>query len=56
MRERGELRADADVDALADLTMAAIQGGLLLTQVRRDPQQLRRALDGSRALIAAAAA
>jgi AcrR family transcriptional regulator len=56
MRDRGELRADADVDGLADLTMAALQGGLLLTQVRRDPGQLRRALDGARAVIAAAAA
>jgi TetR/AcrR family transcriptional repressor of nem operon len=56
MRERGELRADTDVEELADVTMAAIQGGLLLTQVRRDPQQLRRALDGARRLLGAAAA
>jgi TetR/AcrR family transcriptional regulator, transcriptional repressor for nem operon len=56
MRERGDLRADADIGELADLTMAAIQGGLLLTQVRRDPQQLRRALDGARAVIASATA
>jgi TetR/AcrR family transcriptional regulator, transcriptional repressor for nem operon len=54
MRERGELRADADPGVLADQTMAAIQGGLLLTQVRRDPAQLRRALDGARSVIAAA--
>jgi hypothetical protein len=39
---------------LADITMAAIQGGLLLTQVRRDPQQLRRALNGARAVLASA--
>jgi TetR/AcrR family transcriptional repressor of nem operon len=56
MRDRGELRADASVESLADITMAAIQGGLLLTQVRRDPQQLRRALDGARTVLAAAAA
>jgi TetR/AcrR family transcriptional repressor of nem operon len=56
MRERGELRPDADVEALADVTMAALQGGILLSQVRRDPRQLRRALDGARALIGAAAA
>jgi TetR/AcrR family transcriptional regulator, transcriptional repressor for nem operon len=56
MQERGRLRSDADVESLADVTMAAIQGGLLLTQVRRDPQQLRRALDGARAVLAAAAA
>jgi AcrR family transcriptional regulator len=56
MQERGELRADASVQALADTTMAAIQGGLLLTQVRRDPGQLRCALDGARAILASAAA
>jgi TetR/AcrR family transcriptional repressor of nem operon len=56
MQERGELRSDASVQVLADVTMAAIQGGLLLTQVRRDPQQLRRSLDGARAVLAAAAA
>ena len=36
--------------------MATIQGGLLLTQVRRDPQQLRRALDGARAVLGEAIA
>jgi AcrR family transcriptional regulator len=56
MQEGGRLRSDANVESLADATMAAIQGGLLLTQVRRDPQQLRRALDGARAVLAEAAA
>jgi AcrR family transcriptional regulator len=56
MQEQGRLRRDASVESLADVTMAAIQGGLLLTQVRRDPQQLRRALDGARSVLAAAAA
>lgn len=42
MRERGTLRADADPDTLATATMACPQGGLLLTQSRRDPGQLRR--------------
>ena len=56
MRERGLLRADAPIEVLADVTMAAIQGGLLLTQVRRDSQQLRHALDGARAVLATAAA
>ena len=54
MRSRGELRPEAPVEDLADITMAAIQGGLLLTQVRRDPEQLRRALDGARAVLATA--
>jgi AcrR family transcriptional regulator len=49
MRERGKLRRDADPAELATATMASIQGGLLLTQVRRDPQQLRVALDAARA-------
>ncbi len=48
MQARGALRADADPAALATATMAALQGGLLLTQVRRDPAQLRIALDGAR--------
>jgi TetR/AcrR family transcriptional regulator, transcriptional repressor for nem operon len=56
MQARGKLRRDASAESLADMTMAAIQGGLLLTQVRRDPRQLRRALDGARAVLASAAA
>lgn len=56
MQDRGELRPDASIQTLADITMAAIQGGLLLTQVRRDPEQLRRALDGARAVLATAGA
>jgi AcrR family transcriptional regulator len=45
MRRRGKLREAADPATLATATLAAIQGGLLLTQTRRDPQQLRIALD-----------
>jgi TetR/AcrR family transcriptional repressor of nem operon len=56
MQERGDIRPDASVTALADTTMAAIQGGLLLTQVRRDPGQLRTALAGARAALASARA
>ena len=48
MKARGKLRKDADPAALATATMASIQGGLLLTQVRRDPQQLRIALEAAR--------
>ena len=54
MADRGELRADADPALLAQRTLAAAQAGLLLTQVRRDPRQLRAALDGARRLILAA--
>jgi AcrR family transcriptional regulator len=56
MAARGELRPDADPAALAQRTLAAIQGGLLLTQVRRDPAQLRSALDGALDAILAARA
>jgi AcrR family transcriptional regulator len=48
MQARGKLRKDADPAALATATMASIQGGLLLTQVRRDPRQLRIALNAAR--------
>jgi TetR/AcrR family transcriptional regulator, transcriptional repressor for nem operon len=47
MKRRGRLRPGADPAKLATATMAAIQGGLLLTQTRRDPEQLRIALDAT---------
>src|SRR5882757_3933934 len=37
MHERGELPAEVDPDRLALALLAAHQGGLVLTQVRRDP-------------------
>jgi hypothetical protein len=40
---------------LAEQTLALLQGGLLLTQVRRDPDELRAAADAALALIHAAA-
>jgi TetR/AcrR family transcriptional regulator, transcriptional repressor for nem operon len=45
MRDRGELRDDTDVDRLALGTLAALQGGLLLTQAKRDVAPLEAALD-----------
>jgi TetR/AcrR family transcriptional regulator, transcriptional repressor for nem operon len=45
MRERGELRPDADTDALALALLTALQGGLLLTQTRRNTSPLRAGLD-----------
>lgn len=45
MRERGELSADADPERLALGVLAAVQGGLLLTQVRHDSDALEAALD-----------
>ena len=47
MRSEGKLRRNADPARLATATLAAIQGGLVLTQTRRDPQQLRIALDAA---------
>lgn len=52
MVEDGELRPETDVGWLASSTLASLQGGLVLSQARRDPRALRRALDGAIALIA----
>jgi TetR/AcrR family transcriptional regulator, transcriptional repressor for nem operon len=48
MKASGKLQAHANPADLAAATMASIQGGLLLTQVRRDPRQLRVALEAAR--------
>ena len=56
MKARGKLRKDADPAALAIATMASMQGGLLLTQVRRDPRQLRIALNAAHNNLRLAAA
>lgn len=45
MHQRGELRADADPDRLALAMLASLQGGLVLTQARREPSPLEVALD-----------
>jgi TetR/AcrR family transcriptional repressor of nem operon len=45
MRDRGELTDETDVDQLALGTLAALQGGLLLTQAKRDVGPLEAALD-----------
>jgi AcrR family transcriptional regulator len=47
MAARGELVPGTDPGRLAQQTLVAVQGGLLLTQIRRDPEQLRAALDGA---------
>ncbi len=51
MRSRGLLSATSDPGWLATAMLASVQGGLVLTQARRDPDQLRRALDGALALL-----
>jgi TetR/AcrR family transcriptional regulator, transcriptional repressor for nem operon len=45
MRARGDLRPDTDTDALALALLVALQGGLLLTQTRRNTAPLRAGLD-----------
>jgi TetR/AcrR family transcriptional regulator, transcriptional repressor for nem operon len=56
MRADGKLRRTADPARLATATLASIQGGLVLTQTRRDPQQLRIALDAAYAYLRSFAA
>ena len=45
MQDRGELRTGADPDDLALAMLSAVQGGLLLSQVRRDTRPLEVAMD-----------
>ncbi|MFL6051615.1 MAG: TetR/AcrR family transcriptional regulator [Actinoallomurus sp.] len=52
MRARGALVPEADPDRLATATLAALEGGLLLAQVRRSTQPLEAALDTVLAYVA----
>jgi hypothetical protein len=45
MYARGDLRRSADPNALALALLTALEGGLLMTQIRRDPAPLRAVLD-----------
>jgi AcrR family transcriptional regulator len=47
LRDNGLLAPDADLDALTTMTLAAVQGGLLLAKTSRDSSQLRAALAGA---------
>lgn len=47
MQEHGKLDRRADPDQLATATLATIQGGLVLTQSRRDPGQLATAVEAA---------
>jgi AcrR family transcriptional regulator len=53
MLSRGELKPDTDPAALANQSLVVLQGGLLLTQVRRDVAQMKLAADTVLALISA---
>jgi AcrR family transcriptional regulator len=45
MQTRGDFQQSVDADDLALALLAALQGGLLLTQIRRDTKPLEVALD-----------
>ncbi|HEY0949057.1 TetR/AcrR family transcriptional regulator [Nocardioides sp.] len=47
MQRSGRMSADADAEQLADLVLAAFQGGMLLAQVARDVAPLRAALQAA---------
>ncbi|AHI00445.1 TetR/AcrR family transcriptional regulator [Kutzneria viridogrisea] len=51
MRDRGDLRPDADPGHLTRVLMAALQGGMLLAQAARDLAPLREALEGAIAYL-----
>lgn len=51
-RAAGELDATADPDALADLCIAVMQGGMLLTKITRSPEAFERAAEQTLAYIA----
>ena len=52
MHARGRLAPEADPRQLALATLAALEGGLLLAQIQRDPEPLAAALDAMLTLIA----
>jgi hypothetical protein len=45
MHEHGRLDPEADPDALSLALLAAVQGGLLLSQIHRSTRPLETALD-----------
>ena len=51
MRERGELRADAQPAVLATGLLASIEGGMVLSQTRKDVASLRIAVDAGLAQV-----
>jgi TetR/AcrR family transcriptional repressor of nem operon len=53
LQKQGKLARTADPERLATATLAAIQGGLVLAQSRRDPGQLALAVDAAYAHLRA---
>ena len=45
MRQRGELRADTPAAVVATALLASIEGGMVLSQARKDMAPLRVAVD-----------
>lgn len=48
MRTRGQLQPDADVQALAETTIAILQGGYMLSSLKRDIRPMRHAVAAAR--------
>src|SRR5229473_8401146 len=51
MQERGELHADASPAVLATALLASIEGGMVLSQARKDPAPLHIAVDAGLAQL-----
>jgi TetR/AcrR family transcriptional regulator, transcriptional repressor for nem operon len=51
MRDRGELRADASPTVLATALLASIEGGMVLSQTRKDPASLHTAVEAGLAQV-----
>ena len=51
MRQQGELRADASPAVLATALLASIEGGMVLSQARKDPGSLRIAVEAGLARV-----
>jgi len=51
MRDRGKLRADASPAVLATALLASIEGGMVLSQARKDPAALHIAVDAGLAQL-----
>jgi TetR/AcrR family transcriptional regulator, transcriptional repressor for nem operon len=47
LRARGDLRSDADPAALATVILAAIEGGQLLSETRKNPAPMRIAIEAA---------